>query len=203
MRFSVPKPTNPLSSALLLAYGFAALIVLGAILLMMPFSSSSGAFTSPLDALFTATSAVCVTGLVVLDTAAYWSTFGQVVILLLFQVGGIGFVTGATLLLLALGRRFGLKEKLFVTESIGTERLEGVLGVVTRVAVFSLLIEAIGTVIFYFNWLAAGNPDASWWTAVFHSVAALTNSGFHIFTTSPIVSPLSGATPLPCWQPPC
>lgn len=179
--FAIPKPNNPLSTTLFLVYGFAGLIALGAILLILPVSSSSGHFTPPLDALFTATSAVCVTGLVVVDTGTYWSTFGQGVLLALFQIGGLGFITGATLLLLAIGGKFGLKERLVISESMGLDRLGGVLGVVAKVAIFSLTVEGIGAAIFYFRWLAAGDTETSLWTAVFHAVSAFNNCGMDIF----------------------
>ncbi len=180
MPFILPKPTNPLSSTLLLTYGFASLIILGAILLILPVSSSSGHFTSPIDALFTATSAVCVTGLVVVDTGTYWSTFGQGVLLALFQIGGLGFITGATLLLLAINRRFGLKERLAITEAMGIDRLGGTLGVVAKLVIFSLVAEGIGAVIFYFGGLGAGGAGTSLWTPIFHAVSAFNNCGMDI-----------------------
>ncbi len=90
----VPKPRTTLSSALFLVYGFASVILLSTILLILPVSSRSGQFTSPVGALFTATSAMCLTGLVVVDTGTYWSTFGQGVLLALFQIGGLGFISG-------------------------------------------------------------------------------------------------------------
>jgi trk system potassium uptake protein len=177
----VPKPTNPLSSTILLAYTFAGLIILGAILLMLPAASNSGQSTSFLDALFTATSAVCTTGLVLHDTLDYWSTFGQAVLLVLFQIGGAGYIAGTTLLILAIGGKFGLKEKLIISESLGIERLGGVLGVVVQVLLFSLLLEAIGAVIFYFHWAAGGNPSLSLWTAVFQAVSSFNNCGMDLF----------------------
>ncbi len=178
---SIPRPNNPFSSTLLLAYGFAALIILGTLLLILPVSSTSGHFTSPVDALFTATSAVCVAGLVVVDSGTYWSTFGQAVLLGLIQIGGLGFIAGATLLLLAIGGRFGLKERLVITDSMGLDQLSGILGVVAKVTIFSLIMEAIGAVIFYFHWLSIGDPTTSLWTAVFHAVSAFNNSGMDIF----------------------
>lgn len=177
----VPKPETPLSSILLLAYGFGALIILGMILLVLPISSASGEFTSPLNALFTATSAVCVTGLVVMDTGTYWSIFGQGVLFALFQIGGLGFIVGATLLLLAIGGRFGLRERLLITESIGIEQLGGVLGIVIRIAAFAFISEAAGAAIFYFHWLAGPDPGFPLWTAVFHAASAFNNCGMDIF----------------------
>lgn len=107
----------PRQPALVLALGFLVLIGIGTILLVLPVAAASGTWTSPLTALFTATSAVCVTGLVVVDTATYWSPFGQVVILGLVQVGGFGFMTGSTLLLLLLvGRRTSLSSRIVAQE---------------------------------------------------------------------------------------
>jgi trk system potassium uptake protein TrkH len=177
----IPKPTTPLSSILLLVYIFGGLVLLGSILLTFPISSTSGHFTSPINTIFTATSAVCVTGLVVVDTGTYWSTFGQAVLLVLFQLGGFGIIVGTTLALIAIGGRFKLRDKLLVTESIGYDQLGGVGGIVARIAIFSLVIEAAGAVIFYFRWLVAGNSATSLWTAVFHAVSAFNNCGMDIF----------------------
>lgn len=178
---TVPKPAAPLSSILLLVYGFGGLIILGTILLTLPISSASGQFTSPVNAIFTATSAVCVTGLVVVDTGTYWSTFGQGVLLVLFQIGGFGFLVGATLLLFAIGGRFSLRDKLFITESMGNEQLGEAVGIVIRIAVFSLVIEAAGATIFYFHWLTDEALETSLWAAIFHSVSSFNNCGMDIF----------------------
>lgn len=184
----LPKPNSPLSSTILLAYGFAGVIILGTILLVLPVSSKSGSITPVIDALFTATSAVCVTGLVVHDTFTYWSTFGQAVLLALFQLGGLGFIAGTTLLILAIGGKFGLKEKLIISESIGIDRLGGVLGVVVQIAFFSLILEAIGAVIFYFRWASLGDPSLSLFTSIFHSASAFNNCGMDIFNVSSSLS---------------
>jgi trk system potassium uptake protein len=152
------------------------------ILLILPVSSSSGQITSPLNALFTSVSAVCVTGLVVVDTGTYWSTFGQAVLLALFQIGGLGFIMGATLLLLAINRRFGLKERLAVSEAMGSDQLGSVTSLVIRIALYSLIIEFIGTVIIYFRWSSISLQGISLWTAVFHSVSAFNNCGMDILT---------------------
>jgi trk system potassium uptake protein TrkH len=176
----MPKPTNPLSATLFLAYGFAGLIILGAGLLMLPVSSSSGQFTSPLTAFFSSASAVCITGMAVVDTGIYWSTFGQAVLLALFQVGGFGFIAAATMLLFTLSRKFGLKEKLAITEAMGTDRLGGSLGVVIKLAIFSVIVEGAGIIIFYYRWSAVSGAETSLWTAVFHSVSAFNNCGLDI-----------------------
>src|SRR5687767_7040998 len=113
--------------AVVFVSGFAAVILVGTIVLMLPISSASGAWTGALDALFTATSAVCVTGLVVVDTSTYWSGFGQVIILVLFQVGGVGFMTSSTVLLLVSRRRLTLRQRLLLREALGTRELGSVL----------------------------------------------------------------------------
>jgi trk system potassium uptake protein len=177
----IPRPTTPFSSTLLLVYGFAGLIILGTLLLVFPFSSASGSFTSPLTALFTATSAVSVTGLVVVDTGTYWSTFGHIVIFCLFQIGGLGFIIGASLMLLAISGRFGLRDRLLISESMGINQLSGILGLMAKIALFAFTAELIGTLIFYFRWTAADIAGLSFWTALFHSASAFNNCGLDLF----------------------
>ena len=151
----IPEHKTATSLSLRLIYGFLGLITLGAILLMLPMSSAAGQSTSPVNAFFTATSAVCVTGLVVVDTGSYWSSFGQAVVLALIQIGGFGFMISATLLLLAFRRRIGLQERLLIGESMGLARLGGLVRIVRRMAIFTLLAEGIGAAIFFlrFSWL--------------------------------------------------
>jgi len=175
------KKGTPFSTMLLLAYGFLGVIARGTILLILPFSSQSGEMTSPINALFTATSAVCVTGLVVVATGTYWSGFGQGVLVALFQLGGFGFITGTTLLLFAIGGKFGLRERLVISEEVGVDELGGTLGVVIKIALFSLLFEGIGAAIFYLRWLYTGDATVSLWTAIFHSISAFNNCGMDIF----------------------
>ena len=116
-RVRLPKldaPRTALHPAVVFVYGFVILIVIGAVLLALPIASAAGQWTPFLDALFTATSAVCLTGLVVVDTGTYWSGFGQAIILALVQIGGFGFMTSSTLLLLLIGRRLSLRERLLL-----------------------------------------------------------------------------------------
>ena len=121
---SVPVRRPPPPPAVVLIIGFAILIAIGTVVLMLPVSSAAGTWTDPLTALFTATSAVCVTGLVVVDTATHWSSFGEVAILLLIQVGGFGFMTGSTLLLfLLVGRRTGLGGGVLCLRGVGRRLL--------------------------------------------------------------------------------
>jgi trk system potassium uptake protein TrkH len=128
----IPKPRTGGPQTMVLVYGFAGLIAIGTILLALPISSASGHATSLVDAFFTATSSVCVTGLVVVDTGDYWNLFGQIIIFVLIQLGGFGFMTSATLFLLAFGRRIGLRERLLIGESMGMQKMGGLIAIVKR-----------------------------------------------------------------------
>jgi trk system potassium uptake protein TrkH len=144
-------------------------------------SSNSGQWTSFSDAFFTATSAVCVTGLVVVDTLDYWSLFGQIVILVLIQIGGFGFMTSTTILLLALGRRIGLRERLLIGESMGLSRLGGLLWVIGGMAIFTVLAEGIGATLFYLRFSGEFSSMTALWKSIFQSVSAFNNAGFDLF----------------------
>lgn len=176
----VPKPRTPISSSLTMIYGFVALITIGAILLMLPIASKTGQFTSPLNAFFTATSAACVTGLVVVDTADYWSRFGQIVIITLVQLGGFGFMTSATLFLLAFGQRIGLREKILISESIGVTRLGGVVKAVGLMATFTIIMEVGGAAAFYLHYSKGSPLDTSIWLSAFQAISSFNNAGFDL-----------------------
>ena len=176
---------RPPSPALSLVALFAILIAVGTLLLMLPFATSSGEPTRFLDALFTATSAACVTGLVVLDTATHWSAFGQVVILALIQLGGFGIMTGSTLLLFLFLRRTTLRDRILVTESLGGLQLGTVTTIVKRIAIFTLVCELIGAVILSIAFMAGPEAGPRWhplgaWWGIFHSISAFNNAGFDV-----------------------
>lgn len=173
------RPTTP--SPLMLVIGFAAMIATGTVLLMLPLASRSGAWTSFVDALFTATSAVCVTGLVVVDTLDYWNLFGQLVILILIQLGGFGFMTSATIFLLALGRRIGLRERLLIRESVGLSQLGGLLRIVRSMAIFTVVTEVIGSAVFFIRFSSDYPLGEAVWKSVFQAVSAFNNAGFDLF----------------------
>ena len=178
---TVSKPKTGAMSPLIIVYGFLGAIALGTLLLALPVSSKSGEFTSFPNALFTATSAVCVTGHVVVDTGTYWSSFGHGVILALIQVGGFGFMASATLLLLILGRKIGLRERMLIGESLSIQRLGGLLKLVKRIAVFALVAEGIGAVLFLSRFWGESSAGTAIWRSVFHSVSAFNNAGFDVF----------------------
>ncbi len=165
---------------------FVVLITAGTGLLMLPFATASGGSAPFMDALFTATSAACVTGLVVVDTGTYWSPFGQVVILLLIQVGGFGIMAGSTLLLmLFLGRRTTLRDRLVVQESLGGLELGTVTAVLKRIAIFTIVVEVAGAIVLSIAFMAGPEAGPPWhpmgiWWGIFHSISAFNNAGFDL-----------------------
>ena len=170
-----------LSATKIIAIAFAAIIFLGACLLNLPAASRSGESSGFLAALFTATSATCVTGLVVQDTWLQWSGFGQCVILLLIQVGGLGFMSAATLLVFLLRKRIGLKQRLVMAQALSISDMDGIVRLQKTVLVGSFLVEGIGALILFARFLPEyGLGNALRWS-VFHSVSAFCNAGFDIF----------------------
>ena len=168
-------------SVAVLIWGFAAIIAIGAVLLMLPISSQTHTWTSFPNALFMATSATCVTGLSVVECGTYFSPFGQAVLVVLMQVGGFGFMTSATLLLLAFGRSVGLREKLLVGESLGVERLGGLVSLLMSIALFTLICEGFGAVMLYIRFSQDfSSPATALWQSIFHSVSAFNNCGLDI-----------------------
>jgi trk system potassium uptake protein TrkH len=178
-RRRVRRPPSP---AVVLVRGFLLMIAVGTVILMLPISSAEGTWTHVIDALFTATSAVCVTGLAVVDTATYWSPFGEVVLLVLIQLGGLGFMSASTLLLFVLvGRRTALRDRVLVHASVGAADLASATVVLRRVAVFTLIVEAIGSLILLVAFLGRGiDPLTSLWWGIFHGISAFNNAGFDI-----------------------
>jgi trk system potassium uptake protein len=175
------RPTPP---AIVLILAFLVMIAVGTVVLMLPISSQSREWTDPLTALFIATSAVCVTGLVVVDTGSHWSGFGQIVILLLIQSGGFGIMAGSTLLLqFVLRRGSRLSDRVRVQESTGVPQLGDVTRVIRRVALFTFALEATGAVILgiaFYARGAVGDPIAATWWGIFHSISAFNNAGFDL-----------------------
>ncbi|MGO4107771.1 TrkH family potassium uptake protein [Paenibacillus sp. YAF4_2] len=165
----------------ILVFGFAAIIVIGAFLLTMPFASSDGSRLPFIDALFTATSATCVTGLVVVDTGTYFSTFGKVIILSLIQVGGLGFMTMATLIALAIRKRISLKERLILQEAMNQTSMEGIVRLIRRVIIYSLTIELVGAILFAIRFAFDMPFGKAVWFGFFHAISFFNNAGFDIF----------------------
>ncbi|WEK53386.1 MAG: TrkH family potassium uptake protein [Candidatus Cohnella colombiensis] len=164
----------------ILLLGFGATILIGAWLLSLPFASRDEYSISFLDALFTSTSAACVTGLSLFDTGAVWTTYGQWVILLLVQVGGIGFMTMATLFALILRRRISLKERLILQQSLNQGSIEGVVRLVRKVILYALAIELAGTLLYTARFMVDMNIGEALYQGMFHSISIFNNAGFNI-----------------------
>ncbi|MDP8964237.1 MAG: ATPase, partial [Cyanobacteriota bacterium] len=162
--------------------GFLAVITVGTLLLMMPFSASNGAWTNPLVALFTATSAVCVTGLGVVDTGTYFSFWGQFILVALVQIGGLGYMTTTTFLLLLVGRRFELRHKVAIQQDLDRPGLEDSALVIRSIIATTMIFEITGI----FLLLPVFVPDYGWtgglWFAIFHSINSWNNAGFGLLS---------------------
>lgn len=163
-----------------LALGFAGVILAGALILTLPISSSSGHSTPLLTALFTSTSAVCVTGLIVVDTGTYWSTFGQVVIMLLIQIGGLGFMSFATLFALLLKRRITLRDRLVMQESLNSFTLQGLVKLAKYALIATFSIEGIGAALLSIRFVQDYGLLKGIYFGIFHAVSAYCNAGFDI-----------------------
>ncbi|MBD2507823.1 ATPase [Nostoc muscorum FACHB-395] len=161
--------------------GFLAVIAVGTILLMMPFSTSNGTWNNLIVALFTSTSAVCVTGLSVVDPGTYFSFWGQLFIALLAQIGGLGYMTTTTFLILLIGRRFDMRQKIAIQQALDRPGMSGSAQVIRSIIATTLIFEITGI----FLLLPAFVPEYGWskglWLAIFHSINAWNNAGFSLF----------------------
>jgi len=170
-----------MSGTQLLAVGFLGMILLGTILLMLPISSKQGIWTDPLTALFTATSASCVTGLIVVNTFEYWSTFGHVVLIVMIQIGGLGFITLGSGILLLQQRHFGLRERNWLKDSLNVLEYKGLTGLLALVLKGTLLFEGVGALILAIRFIPKmGFADGIIY-GIFHSISAFCNAGFDLF----------------------
>ena len=177
----VKKRPKNLSAMKIIAVTFAGIILLGAGLLSLPVSSRSGVSCGFLPALFTATSATCVTGLALYDTFTQWSGFGQVVIISLIQIGGLGFMSAATLFVFFLRKRIGLKQRLVMAQALSVSDMDGIVRLQKTVLKGSFAIEGIGAMILFLWFLPEfGFAKALKW-GIFHAISAFCNAGFDIF----------------------
>lgn len=167
-----------------LALGFGGLIVIGTILLNLPIATQSGESIGFVDALFTAASAVCVTGLVVVNTAEFWSLFGQSVILILIQIGGLGVMTMATAGALIVGRRITLRERLIIKEQLNQNSMSGLVRLTIYVLLSTFAIEGIGALLLSFKFIPKYGLAEGLWQSFFHSISAFCNAGFDITGSS-------------------
>ena len=173
-----------LTPARIILLGYLTVILTGALLLMLPVAAESGETTGFLKTLFTSTSAVCVTGLIVVNTAEHWSLFGQTVILILIQIGGLGFMTLSTIGFILLGKKISLKSRILIKEDIGALNLSGVLDLIKYVVGLTLGAEIIGAFSLYLNFRGQMEGLKALWYGIFHAVSAFNNAGFDIFGDS-------------------
>jgi trk system potassium uptake protein TrkH len=164
----------------ILVLGFAVIILLGAFMLTLPVSTKDGQGLSFLNALFTATSATCVTGLVVVDTGTIFSTFGQLVILLMIQIGGLGFMTFATLFALLLGKKISLKERILLQESLNNLSMEGIVKLARRILIFTAVIEFVGAVLLSIRFSFDMPLGKAIYFGIFHAISNFNNAGFDL-----------------------
>lgn len=168
-----------MSHVQIIALGFFLIIMTGAILLMLPISTQDGQGADFLEALFTATSASCVTGLIVRDTATYWSYFGQGVILTMIQIGGLGFMTIATMFFLILRKRVHLRGRELLTESINVSQVGGIMRLAKKIIFGTIFIEGAGALLLMLRFVPKYGTEGIW-MSVFHSVSAFCNAGFDL-----------------------
>ena len=185
------KKKISLSPTQVIALGFFLAIMIGAFLLMLPVSSADGTATPFIDSLFTSTTSVCVTGLVVKNTFEHWSTFGHVVILLLIQLGGLGIVTFTTALLLAFRKKVTLKDRLLLQDAFNLQTMSGLVRFACNVMTGTFLIEGIGAILYSFTFIPDFGVGKGIWISVFTSVSAFCNAGIDIigpYSLSPYIS---------------
>lgn len=184
------KPTQ------ILILGFLGVIVIGTILLALPIASRNGQSVGFIDALFTATSAVCVTGLVVVNTFSHWTFFGKTVILVLIQIGGLGVMTLATTFFILLGRKIGFRERLLMQESLNHHSVSGIIRLTRNIFIGTVIIESVGAVLLSFRFIPEYGLMHGIFKSIFHSVSAFCNAGFDIigfssltdYVTDPLVN---------------
>jgi trk system potassium uptake protein TrkH len=161
--------------------GFLAVIAVGTILLMMPFSTSSGTWNEPIVALFTSTSAVCVTGLGVVDTGTYFSFWGQLLVAALVQIGGLGYMTATTFLLLLLGAKFCLRDKVAIQQALDRTGMYGSTQVIRSIIAMTMIFEITGIFLLLPVFVPDYGFDQGLWLAIFHSINSWNNAGFSLF----------------------
>lgn len=170
-----------LNGVRILALGFIGIIIIGAIILSLPISSVSGESTNFLDALFTSTSAVCVTGLITIDTGTYWNTFGQTIIMLLIEIGGLGFMSFTTFIAILLGKKITLRNRLIMQEAMNTFSIQGLVKMVKYVLGFTFAIQFFGALVLSTQFIPEYGIGKGFFFSIFHSISAFCNAGFDLF----------------------
>jgi trk system potassium uptake protein TrkH len=177
---AIKRTLKDFSPAQVLVAGFAVLIFIGSILLTLPLSTSSGEMTNYLTALFTSTSAVCVTGLVVVDTGTYWSPFGQFIIICLIQIGGLGFMSLTTFFLILSRKKITIRNRLIIQSSVNSHKLGGIVRFTKYILYFTFIIEAVGAILLSFRFIPEYGILRGIAYSIFHAISAFCNAGFDI-----------------------
>lgn len=172
-----------ISSVQLIPFSFLAAILIGALILMLPISSAAGTWTNPLVALFTATTSTCVTGLVVVDTFSYFSVFGQVIILGLIQIGGLGIITVISMIMLITQKKFSLGDRKMLQDSLNLNTDVGILKILIRISKDVFKVEAVGALLYAISFVPEYGVGRGLWYSVFHSISAFCNAGIDIIGT--------------------
>lgn len=175
---------NVMNPPRVLALGFGGLILLGAFLLNLPIASQDGQSIGFINSFFTAASSVCVTGLVVVNTAYHWTLFGQIVIITLIQMGGLGFMTLATIVALVMGKKISLKERLVIKEQLNQETMSGLVRLTKYVILATFIIEGLGALLLATRFIPEYGIKTGIWYSVFHAISAFCNAGFDILGDS-------------------
>lgn len=184
--------TNKMQPTQIMVIGFALVILIGAILLNLPIATQSREQIGFLDALFTSTSAVCVTGLIVVDTATYWSIFGQVIIIMLIQIGGLGFMTMTTMFALIAKKKIKLRERLLIQESLNQLDLSGLVKLTRYIIITTLIIEGMGALLLATVFIPQFGIGKGIWYSIFHAISAFCNAGFDLMGS--VSGPFSSLT---------
>lgn len=178
------KKSIKLNGMQILAMGFLFVIFVGGIILSLPISSASGEATNFIDAFFTSTSAVCVTGLVTLDTGSYWSVFGQTIIMILIEVGGLGFMSFTTLAAIILGKKIRLRDRLVLQDAMNAFNIQGLVKMVQYILIFTVSTQILGALIFSTQFIPQFGLGQGIFFSIFHSISAFCNAGFDLFGNS-------------------
>ena len=174
------KKNIKLKGVQILTLGFILVILIGALILTLPICTTSGESTNFLDAIFTATSAVCVTGLIVVDTGTYWNMFGQTVIMILIEIGGLGFMSFTTLIAIIFGKKITLRERLILQDAMNTFNIQGLVKMVKYVLLFTVSVQFFGALLFSTQFVPEYGLKTGIFYSIFHSVSAFCNAGFDI-----------------------
>ncbi|WP_294394802.1 TrkH family potassium uptake protein [uncultured Clostridium sp.] len=170
-----------LSEVRILALGFLIIILLGGVILSLPISSKNGTYTSLVDSIFTATSAVCVTGLITVDTGTHWNTFGHSVIMVLIELGGLGFMSITTFIAILLGKKITLRDRLIIQEAMNALDIQGLVKMMKYIVILTFAVQSIGAVLLSFIFIPQFGIGKGIFYSIFHSISAFCNAGFDLF----------------------